>query len=397
MRLRTVIVVALVALACRTPQTPPPATPEKPPEPAKSAPDALVELSPEQFPQLLDDGDRASLGVAVGRSLKQFERLEKSDPKRLLSFGRERVAVSRVADSLRLFRDLLGSTTTAAELDAAVRQRFRVFQSTGEGVERNVLFTGYYLPELEASSTRTPQHPWPLHAPPDDLVTVRAKDFPSLTADLVGRVVDGQLRPYPSRGEIAQSPPPEKSVIAWVTSSIDAFFMEIQGSGVLRYADGRTRVATFAGKNGHPYVAIGGELLRRGELARDKISMQSIRAWLEAHPETRDEVMQANPSYVFFRLADDAIGSMGVPVTAGRSLATDTKVFPKGALAFVATTRPRADGSATPFTRFMLDQDTGGAIRTAAHVDVFLGAGNDAAETAGLMKQPGRLYYLLAR
>jgi membrane-bound lytic murein transglycosylase A len=125
--------------------------------------------------------------------------------------------------------------------------------------------------------------------------------------------------------------------------------------------------------------------------------MQGIRRWLDAHPDARHELLDANPSYVFFRLSDEAIGSLGVPVTGGRTLATDFRVFPKGALCFAATTHPKAEGGTRPVRRFMLDQDTGGAIRTAGHVDFFFGAGREAEETAGRMKQAGTLYYLLLR
>lgn len=366
-------------------------------EVAKTPDHALVELAGDEFPAFADDLDYEGLEPALDRSLRHFSRLAVAEPARRLSFGAERVPAARVAATLRAFRALVATHPDPRALNAALRSGYRVFQSTGSSAERDLLFTGYYLPELQAAKNRGGAFTWPLYATPPDLVTVRARDFSGLGEDVVGRVVGGELKPYATRAEIALGAVPDEAAIAWVTSPVDAFFLEIQGSGVLRYEDGTTRVATFAGRNGRPYVAIGGELLRRGELAREALSMQSIRAWLEAHPTSRDEVMNANPSYVFFRLAAEAMGSLGVPVTGGRTLATDFRVFPKGALCFVQTTRPGPDGRASPLVRFMLDQDTGGAIRTAGHVDFFFGAGDDAADAAGRMKQPGKLYYLLAR
>jgi membrane-bound lytic murein transglycosylase A len=180
---------------------------------------------------------------------------------------------------------------------------------------------------------------------------------------------------------------------------VDAFFVEIQGSGIVRFPDGTSRVVTYAGKNGHRYEAIGAELLRRGALTKEAMSMQAIRAWLAANPAERQALLARNPSYVFFRFADAPIGALGVPVTADRTIAADARVFPKGALAFLETERPvDAQGTAMrPFSRFVLDQDAGGAIRTSARVDLYLGSGAYAENAAGRMRQPGRLWYLLLR
>jgi membrane-bound lytic murein transglycosylase A len=184
-----------------------------------------------------------------------------------------------------------------------------------------------------------------------------------------------------------------------VDSPVDAFFLEIQGSGVVRFEDGTSRIVTFAGKNGQRYEAVGAELVRRGILAREQVSMQAIRAWLAANPGERDALLARNPSYVFFRFADAATGSLGVPVTPDRTIAADARVFPKGGLAFAVAERPVDATSPTmrPFSRFVLDQDAGGAVRTSAHVDLYLGSGAYAENAAGRMKQPGRLYYLLLR
>jgi membrane-bound lytic murein transglycosylase A len=379
--------------ACRT--VPPP--PE--PAPARTAEGALEELAPEAFPAFADDLDYAGLEEALGRSAAHLARVAQADPGRTLAFGKERVPVQRVQATLARFRELALARPSPAVLAAALRREFRVFRSVGDG-RGTVLFTGYYLPELRGSLRRRGRYAVPLHRAPDDLVLVRAKDFAQLDADLLGRVESGRLVPYPTRAEIGRGALDGKGAdLCYVDSAVDAFFVEIQGSGVVRFEDGTSRVVTYAGKNGHRYAAVGAELVRRGALAREEVSMQAIKAWLLANPSEQAALLATNPSYVFFRFAEAPTGALGVPVTPDRTIAADARVFPKGALAFVETERPVGAASAAmrPFSRFVLDQDAGGAIRTSARVDLYLGSGAYAENAAGRMRQPGRLFYLLLR
>ncbi|MGC3999694.1 MAG: MltA domain-containing protein [Anaeromyxobacter sp.] len=387
----------LAQVSCRPPPPPPP-----PPEPARTADKALVELRPEAFPAFADDLDYAGLDEAVERSLVALSRLASADPGRTLAFGAERVPVQKLQATLVRFRELALARPTPAALNQALRREFRVFRSTGDPrVNGAVLFTGYYLPELRGSLVKEGAYRFPLHRAPDDLVVVRTRDFPTaLSEDLTGKVEGGRLVPYPTRAEIAGGALTGRNAeLCWVDSAVDGFFLEIQGSGVIRLPDGTSRVATFAGKNGHRYEAIGGELVRRGALQRADVSMQTIRAWLEQNPAAQEELLARNPSYVFFRWADAATGSLNVPVTADRTVAADARVFPKGALAFLETERPvdAAGPAMRPFSRFVLDQDAGGAIRGAARIDVFFGSGAYAENAAGRMKQQGRLFYLLLK
>ena len=384
----------LAAALAALPGCPPPV-----PEPARTADGALVELRPEELPAFGDDLELAGLDEALGQSQAFLARVLAADPGRTFAYGKERVAAGRVAATLARFRELVSAHPAPAELAADVRREFRVFRSTGDG-RGTVTFTGYYLPELRGALERGGPYQVPLHRAPDDLVVVRARDFPlQVQEDVIGRVDGGRLVPYSTRAEIAGGALGGKNAeLLWVDSAVDAFFVEIQGSGVVRLLDGSARVVTYAGKNGRRYAAVGNELVRRGALRPEDVSMQSIRAWLAAHPDERDEVLATNPSYVFFRFAEAPIGSIGTPVTGGRTIATDVRVFPKGALAFVETERPaEVGGPMRPFGRFVLDQDTGGAIRTAARVDLYFGTGAYAEDAAGRMKQPGRLYYLLLR
>jgi membrane-bound lytic murein transglycosylase A len=385
---------AAALLACRTPSPPPP-------EPARTPERALLELQPESFPQFADDLDYAGLDEAVSRSLDALARIAAADPGRTFAFGAERVPLARMQATLTRFRALAGARPSPADLAAAIRREFRVFRSAGDGTG-DVLFTGYYLPELRGSLVREGPYTVPLHRAPDDLVVARVKDFPAaLSADLVGRVENGRLVPYATRAEIAGGALAQRAAeLCFVDSALDAFFAEIQGSAVVRFPDGTSQVVTYAGKNGHRYEAVGAELVRRGALRREEVSMQSIRAWLLAHPEEQGAVLATNPSYVFFRFADAPTGALGAPVTPDRTIAADSRVFPKGALAFLETERP-ADAGPTapfkPFSRFVLDQDAGGAIRTSARIDVYFGSGAYAASAAGRMKQHGRIHYLLLR
>jgi membrane-bound lytic murein transglycosylase A len=381
---------ATALVACRT--LPPP-----PPGPARTAERALVELAPDAFPAFADDLDYAGLDEALERSLGVLARLAAADPGRTFAFGKELVPIRKVQATLVRFRELVGARPPPAALNDALRREFRVFRSIGDG-QGSVLFTGYYLPELKGSLVREGPYQVPLHRAPDDLVQVRAKDFPQLSSDLVGRVIAGRLVPYPTRAEIAGGALAGRGAeLCFVDSAVDAFFLEIQGSGIVRLPDGTSRVVTYAGKNGQRYEAIGAELVRRGAIPPEQVSMQAIRAWLRENPSAQADLLARNPSYVFFQFADAPTGALGAPVTPDRTVAADARVFPKGALAFIETERPVDAVSAgmRPFSRFVLDQDAGGAIRTSARIDVYLGSGAYAENAAGRMKQPGKLYYLL--
>jgi membrane-bound lytic murein transglycosylase A len=381
-----------LAAACRTVLKPPP------PEPARTADRALVEVSPDELPAFADDLDFAGLEEAISRSAGWLARIAAADPGRTFAFGKERVPIAKVQATLARFRELALARPPPGALGEAIRREFRVFRSTGDG-RGTVLFTGYYLPELRGALEREGAFQIPLHRAPDDLVVVRSKDFPQVSDDLVGRVDGGRLVPYPTRAEIAGGAVDRRAALCYVDSAVDAFFVEIQGSGVVRFADGTSRVVTYAGKNGHRYEAIGAELIRRGVLQKEDVSMQAIRAWLAANPSQQSALLARNPSYVFFRFAEAPTGALGVPVTPDRTIAADARVFPKGALAFIETERPvdAAGAPMRPFSRFVLDQDAGGAIRTSARVDLFLGSGAYAENAAGRMRQQGRLYYLLLR
>ncbi len=191
-------------------------------------------------------------------------------------------------------------------------------------------------------------------------------------------------------------------VVLWVDDPVDAFFLHIQGSGLVTITDGSKVRVGYAGTNGHPYFAIGRSLVARGALAQEDVSMQTIRQWLDANPQEALALMQENASYIFFRrLAGDApVGAQGVALTPGRSLAVDTAWLPLGLpvwLDTVTTDTQEERGDPIHFRRLMIAQDTGGAIKGIVRGDVYCGTGNDAGARAGRMREAGRYYGLLPR
>ena len=290
--------------------------------------------------------------------------------------------------------------------DAAIRQffeaRFRPHQ-VAEGRDTTGLFTGYFEPQLKGARTRGGAYTVPLYRRPGDLVTADLGRFDGTLRGerIIGRLDGGRLVPYPSRAEIMNGALDGRGLeLLWVDSRIDKFFLQIQGSGRVQLPDGNLLRVGYDGQNGWPYHAVGRDLIDMGVLSRDNVSLQTIRAWMEAHPGQAPALMARNTSYVFFRRlrtlrADEGpIGAQGVPLTAEHSLAVDRDYLPLGAPLWLVTTAPMPAG-AQPFRRLMIAQDTGGAIRGAIRGDVFWGAGDRARATAGRMQHQGRYFVLL--
>ena len=260
------------------------------------------------------------------------------------------------------------------------------------------LFTGYYEPELNGTWVRGGQYQTPLLARPDDLVSVSLGQFDDeLGGNTVwGRVLDGKLRPYPDRKAIENGALGAKGQpLLWVDSPVDAFFLHVQGSGQVRLADGTVRHVGFAGKNGRKYKSIGRVLIDSGEIPAARLTMDAIRAWIDARPTEGQKLIEQNPSYIFFRLldGDGPLGAQGVALTPERSLAVDRRYMPLGAPLWLETHEPL--NGAQPLNRLMVSQDTGGAIRGVVRGDFFFGAGARATKRAGNMKRPGRYFILL--
>jgi len=286
-----------------------------------------------------------------------------------------------------------------ASIRSYLQTYFDVYQATNVDGTDEGLITGYYQPLLRGSRLPTATYRYPLYSRPDDLITVELTSlFPELANKRVrGRVVGTKLIPYYDRGEIESPQGPLRGrELFWVDDIVELFFLQIQGSGVVRLENGEQVHVGYADQNGFPYQSIGKLLIQRGELTADKASMQGIKNWASNNPDKLRELLNSNPSYVFFRELPPGLpgplGALGVPILAERAVAIDPRFVPLGAPVFLSTTYPN---SSKPLNRLMMAQDTGGAIKGGVRADFFWGAGNDAGRQAGAMKQRGKIWVLL--
>jgi membrane-bound lytic murein transglycosylase A len=284
------------------------------------------------------------------------------------------------------------------EVRAFLQQHFKPHRVHGKNGKRDGLITGYYEPILNGSRTRTDRFKYPIYAQPEDMLIIDLADlYPSLKGmRLRGRLDGNRVKPYWSREEIdgAELPLAGKEIL-WIDDPYGSFFTQIQGSGRVRLPDGSMVGVGYANQNGHPYVAVGKKLVEIGALPIEEVSLFTIKQWLQENPQRAPEILNANPSYVFFEMRESVEegprGSLNVPLTAERSIAVDRRVVPLGTPVWLKTTLP--DGS--PFERLVFAQDTGGAITGPVRADVFFGIGNRAEQLAGEMKQRGEMYALL--
>lgn len=280
--------------------------------------------------------------------------------------------------------------------------RFVARPLIAEGGGSEGLITGYYEPLLDGSRKRTKVFRYALYRRPADLLVI---DLGDLYEDLKGKRVRGRLKddrrvvPYFSREEIDNGGNPLKgNELAWVADPVGLFFLHIQGSGRIRFQDGSEMAVGYSDQNGHPYYAIGRRLIENGDIPEEEVSMQTIREWLRNNPDEAVELLNSNPSYVFFTKRDKEkngpIGTLGVSLTPERSIAVDRRVVRLGLPVWLDTTLPNSDEE-VPYRRLVFAQDTGGAINGTVRADLFWGNGLRAEENAGRMRQPGSLFVLV--
>ena len=287
--------------------------------------------------------------------------------------------------------------------DAAARAYFETWftpYAAANNSERRGLFTGYYEVELKGSRNPDPAFPVPLYKRPADLVMVDLGEFADRWRGerIAGRVIAGRLKPFEDRAAIEAGALSGKGLeLVWLQDPIATFFLHIQGSGRVSFPDGTETRVGYAAQNGHKYVAIGRELIDRGALKREEVSLQTIRAWLQANPGEAAALMNKNPSYVFFQelKGEGPNGAQNVALTPGRSLAIDSKFLPYGVPVWLDAEDPL--DPQTRLRRLLIAQDTGGAIRGPVRGDVFWGHGPEAEEKAGVMKSAGEYYILLPK
>jgi membrane-bound lytic murein transglycosylase A len=296
----------------------------------------------------------------------------------------------RVRRSLLRFRTLLLTSESPAVFYAAVQREFVLYQSIGHDGAGTVHFTGYFEPSFSASRTRTAEYRYPLYRRPTDLDTW-ALPHPT-RQDLEG--VDG-LQAYQG--------PLQGLELVWLRDRLEAFLVQVQGSARLRLTDGSWMSVSYAGRTEYDYVSIGRELINDGKIPEAELTLDRLLAHFKAFPAELDEYLPRNNRFVFFRESDGGppTGTFSVPVTAGRSIATDKALMPPGAIALIQLGMPQRLESGTwgahPVSRFVLNQDTGGAIRGPGRVDIFVGSGDAAGEQAGQINTDGSLFFLLLR
>lgn len=332
--------------------------------------------------------DRAALLQAIAHSLRYL-----NTPSAATAYANYPVpdfSLDRTRRSLLRFQELLQTMPTQADLEAAIAREFVLYQSVGHDGEGTVSFTGYFEPVYPASPVPTAEFRYPLYREPPDLDTW---DLPHPTrAELEG--ADGLQG---SQGRL------RGLELVWLRDRLDAFLIQVQGSARLELVSGGVMTVGYAGHTDYPYVSLGRELINDGRLPAEGLTLPAVLDFFAQNPAELDVYIPRNNRFVFFRetAGQPPTGSLSVPVTPERSIATDKTLMPPGALALIHTELPYPDrtGQLYPHrvSRFVLDQDTGGAIQGAGRVDIFLGTGERAGDRAGLVNTPGQLYYLLLR
>jgi len=351
-------------------------------------------------PLFQDDLAYGSLAGAIDRSLHYLGQLP---PEKAFVLCGEEYSVSWLIESLLAFARLIEEKPSPQALSAILNREFTLCQAKGRPSDQQIFSTGYFEPLFKASLSKTAIYRYPLYRKPLDLVVLPgAKGREKQT----GRLENGSLVPYPTRAEIEKGQLLAGQELAYLADPLEAFILHVQGSGQIQLADGSLRRVQFAAKNGREYRSIGRLLVGKGVLRREEATMPRIVSYLKAHPEEQEAILHYNESFVFFRWGDEAavgpMGSLGEPLTPGRSVALDQDCFPPGGLAFLQTRKPIVDAAGEiigwePLARFVLNQDSGAAITGPGRLDLFWGAGPYAEVAAGNMKHPGALYFLVKK
>jgi membrane-bound lytic murein transglycosylase A len=357
------------------------------------------------WPEFKDDMDVDSLALAVDRSLQYYERL---DDDASLTFGTDIFPVSHIKRSMRTFRRIIQQNPDIKKLNRELKAQFVLYKAVGSWRDGKVLFTGYYEPILDGSLVPDSIYRYPIYREPGDLLRIDLGLFRQKFCGerIIARIEGQNIIPYYTREEIVGGKALEGRdlELAWLKDPLDLAILQIQGSGIVRLSNGdRIRVG-YSAANGHPYRSIGRYMIDEGYIQEEDLSLQAIRSFLRDHPGIKEEILSSNPSYVFFEMLDNEgpLGNIGVPLTPGRSLALDDRLFPKGALVFIRCEKPVAgeDGNIVewaPFSRFLLNQDTGGVIKGTGRADIFWGNDPYAELAAGQLKHRGDVYFLVQK
>ncbi len=338
----------------------------------------LTHVSP---PTAYGDIDRKSLREAIMSNLFYLERIEKITE---FNYGGRIVRSEEVIRTQKTLLQIIDTVESQEMLELIMGYMFDWYKASGVDGKGTVIFTGYYVPEVEGSLSPSEKYRYPLYRPPGDL----QKDVACHTR----REIDGE-RILGGKG----------LEIAWLSDPVEAYFLHVQGSGMIRLPDGSKIGVHYAGNNGHSYTSIGKLMIGQGLIKPEEGSLQGIKRYLSGHTDEMNTILYQNPRYIFFKIDNTpAVGSLLVPLTPGHSIATDPALFPRGGLSFIKTVTPVVDSSGTvtgwkDIRRFVLNQDEGGAIKGPGRVDIFWGAGPESGFTAGSLKESGELYFLIQR
>ncbi|MFH2201509.1 MAG: MltA domain-containing protein [Elusimicrobiota bacterium] len=392
------LLAAALPAACRTPavrRTPPRLN-------------AVERLAPESWPQLADDLEPATFAQAGERSIAYLR--GKGDA--LYRLGDIRVGTQRLIDTIEELGRLLDRRLPQDEFDRRLKEDFELFRLNRSTTPHSAHYSSYYQPVLEASRVRTEEYPYPLYRKPPDMIEARLEDFSDQYkgSTLIGRVDEtGRFVPYFDRRDIdiRKQLAGKNLEVAWLKNEFDRLDLHIQGSGILRYPDGGEALALFAATNARPYKSVGLTVVGAGAMTREEIKAETLRRYLAQHPEGEAWLISQNPRYTFFSVQPmtkdgEPSGSIGQPLTPGRSIAVDPEFVPLGAVAYVSLTMIQADGKGgwlgkNPARRFVHCQDTGGAIKGPGRVDLYMGHGPQAKATAHSVWDQGDMYVLLKK
>lgn len=374
------LAVALLLSACAKEKKPEPVKPDY----TRMLPPGKLALEKVKDPPDFRPGftSRGDLRTAVDRSLVYFEK-----PSSKNYYPYAEITHAQVVASLRRFREVLDEARSADDFHRTLVREFDVYRSVGWDGNGTVFFTGYCAPIYDASLEPSAEFAYPLYRRPPDLVT-DPEGVP-----LGRRTDDGEIVPYYTREEIERDNLLAGHEFVWLRDRFECYIVQIQGSARLRMRDGSLLDIGYAGKTDRPYQSAALAMIEAGVLTRESLSLQGMKSHFRRRPADLDRYLRVNESFVFFtETSGGPFGSLGAPVTPYASIATDKAVFPRGALSYVMTELP--DGA---HRAFALDQDTGGAIRSAGRCDLYLGVGPEAEELAGRVGREGKLYYLFLK
>ena len=354
-----------------------------------------------------DDMDSASLKRAINNQLAVMFEQDKASPVRLGNFTLTR---GRLVETLQAFQKLLQKNLPQEEFNKKVSKEFLLYR-VGKGKRKKMLFTGYYRPVIPASPIPTPRYRFPIYQMPEkDLQMVKKQSGIRLVGSKSGitkirKIQSGKNWRSLTREEIDIKGALDKHglEVAWLENELERYFLHIQGSGVLEYPNGRRQGVRYQGSNKYSYNGIGKLMIRDGVITTSEGSMQGIKKYFAQNPQNISKYLNQNKRYIFFTLSDEgAIGSGGGELVGGRSIATDKSIYPAGGLVFIKVRQPVLDSnykikSWKPISRFVIDQDTGSAIRGKARADLYFGTGKEAGAKAGRYHEKGEVYYLIKK